>query len=139
MSMEQKREYFEFKVVDASKATDLRGSFISSFVDKTRERYNEHIETLHTYPDGDFYRGYLWDFLLDNKEYEYECNTEAACEYLRKQGSVYVMWDLHSNHGVFDRSAFATEYPRDTIIEASAERIAQMIPTEWEDWDGSRN
>lgn len=126
---------FEFKVVDAKKASDLRKRFINTFVNTNHKLYQAHIKTLHTYPDGEFYIGYLWDFLLDNQDYEYECNMESACEYLKQKQNIYVMWDMFSNHRVCTNAKFAVEYAKDTIIQASATSIAQMLPNEWEAWN----
>lgn len=124
---------FEFQVVDVPKASKLREKFIDAFINTRHELYQNYIETFHTYPDGEFYNGYLWEFLLEQQATE--CNMESACEYLEKQGFVYIMWDLFSNHRVFDKSKFATGYAKNTIIEASAGSIAKIISHEWECWN----
>jgi len=123
---------FEFQIVDIQKASKLRELFIDRFIDTKHELYQEHIEMLHAYPDGEFYNGYLWEFLLEQQRTE--CDMESACEFLGKQGCTYVMWDWFSNHRVFDKSKFSRDYAKNTIIEASAGSIAKMLPMEWGDW-----
>lgn len=126
---------FEFSIIDREKASKLRSQFIRTFVNTNDKYFHEYIETLHTYPDGECYDGYLWTCLLSNENYKFECNMENGCEYLKQHKKIYVMWDLFSNHRIFHRSKFASEYEKNTIIEASAAVIAQLILNEWENWD----
>ncbi len=130
---------FEFSVVEKAKALRLRERFISAFIDTSHEMFHEHIEVLHSYPDGEFYRGYLWCFLEDNGEYEHECTMETACECLKKHNNIYVMWDLFSNHRIKNSCKFVNGYEKSTVIETSGALVAEMIPDEWgEIYDPSR-
>ena len=120
-----------FRIVDKEKSESLRKEFIKTFVNTEADKYHEYIEVMHSYNDGEFYNGYLWDFLRHNDNYEKECSMQCAGEYLCGKNSVYIMWDLYSNQRVLDGSRFAVEYPKNIIIEMSGSRLTEVVIDKW--------
>lgn len=62
------------KVYEGKIADDYRNKFVETFVDCKSAYYQERIQVLQKFTDGDCYTGYLWDCLkspiVDSEEAE---------------------------------------------------------------------
>jgi len=119
-----------FGIVNKEKKESLREEFIKRFVDTETDFYKKYINTLKEYSDGMCYDGYLWDSLKADYK-QIERTMEQAIEYLKHKGNVFVMWDIYSQHRVYDNSKLAINYPKDTVIETNSLELCKLIEAEW--------
>lgn len=125
----------EFEIVPPEQARALREAFIRHFIDTSTEHYQKHIATLIPCSGGDFYDGYLWECLKDNRNWRKECTMEAAAAFLRDKPDVFVMWDLFPQERIGSFALSSLGHPKDTVIRMPGRLLGQTV---LEEWNGAR-
>ena len=75
----------------------LRAEFVATFVDTSRPRFPELIGHRRHFVDGDFYTGYLWDFLTN---FTLVTEEQVWSNVASLGTEIDVMWDLHSSERI---------------------------------------
>ena len=116
------------RVYDGKIADDYRNKFVETFVDCKSAYYQERIQVLQKFTDGDCYTGYLWDCLkspiVDSEE-----NVLKRIESTKEP--LLVMWDIHSRDRIFIPNYW--KYPKHAVLEMNSEEYIQLQPSLPED------
>lgn len=114
-------EFEEFKskceVLSPEDSDFVRECFIDEFIDTSSNGYRENILKHLQYADGEFYNGYLWDYLkVKNITKE---NYIEDVKYLNM--TVFVMWDIHSDYKVNINNYF--KFGKKCVIKTCIETL----------------
>src|SRR2546421_2663232 len=105
----------EFKsriqVFSPADANEWRERFVATFIDKTRPEFATFMQ-LRPFPDGMYYRGYLWDFLNCPEIITYD----TLLAELQTLQNVIVFWDVHSSHQILIPNYW--KIGRDTVFRS---------------------
>ena len=82
------------RLLEIHAAAKWRAAFTHAFVNESSPYYKKHIGHLNLCSDGMFYEGYLWDCIDNLQPVTFDDFNRRLKE---RNGSVMVMWDLHSH------------------------------------------
>ncbi len=119
------------QVLEPQKGRQLRQEFVRKFIDTSTIYYKKYI-ALKQDAEGQYYDGYLWDYLAGNENGEWECTMAAAMNYLMTKDQVFVMWDLFSGRRIGDRWTLSKRYPKDSVFAIPAKELCQELRSEWD-------
>ncbi len=92
----------------------LRAKFLAAFVDMSRPRFPELIECRQHFKDGDFYTGYLWDFLSN---FTLVTEEQVWANVATIDAEINAMWDLHSSERILVPGYW--NFPRHAVLKGS--------------------
>jgi len=98
-------------VITGERARHIREMYIQRFVNTQLDGYKDTIATKTQFKDGEYYVGYLWDYLI-SKEVVIDRQIFEILE--QEPREIYVFWDLHSSQRIFVKDYW--KYPRDAVL-----------------------
>ena len=104
----------------------LRAKFVATFVDTSRPRFPELIGHRRHFVDGDFYTGYLWDFLTN---FTLVTEEQVWSNVASLGTEIDVMWDLHSSERILIPDYW--NFPRHALLRGPPKVIhggASFLP-----------
>ncbi len=130
------------EIVSNEKSSDLRKSFIESFVDTSTEYYKELSLMRPTdIALNSFVSMYLSDTLYS--KYYNAVSCEEAIRMVSEKESVYSMWDIRPSKIVYDESYpfppalcphYLEVYNSDTVIKWDADELTALLTKELLDY-----
>lgn len=130
------------EIVSSEKSSELRKSFIESFVDTSTEYYKELSLMRPTdVALNSFVSRYLYDTLYSKYYNTVSCGN--AIRIISEKESVYSMWDIRPSKIVYDESYpfpptlwphYLEVYNSDTVINWNAAELAALLTKELLDY-----
>ena len=115
-------------IVQSKEVSDyLRELYILSFVNTNVNGYVENIQKRYESSDGQYYCGYLWDYLKQKQR----ISLEKCLSFLSEKKNVYVLWDIHSKDRILIPDYW--KYPKESVVQIFEGVTLEVIKTFPED------
>lgn len=108
-------------VFDIEEGGRARDAFIDSFVDRAHPRFGERIATPQKFNDGDYYTGYLWDYMYSRTFVD----VDTARRRLAGTDPVIAFWDLHSSERI--RTPNYWRFERNAVLRLRAAHLVEGL------------